>query len=444
MLDQQQLAALLIKVAVSASIASIMMRFGRIQKVLLRDERNIRERLTLALVFALIFGASAGVRILSGQQYQAIDLALEGAQIAGMLGGYVTGLIAGLGVSLPDMFSGKYMSMPLFAAAGLLGALMHDLAPEKEDIWSFSPFVDLNLYRLVRQALMLNRNAIQLRVVQRAAFNVACNAIVVITEGLRWAVFYQFPVHNTFFLFPNETPKPGRFFACSVTTLFAVSLPIRIWSSFRNERQLEMQHARLTEARLAALTNQINPHFLFNTLNSISTLIRIDPDRARTMIGKLSKILRKLLRKVENLSPLRDEIGFIEDYLSIEMMRFGDKLRFEKAVDERTLDWLVPSMILQPIIENSIKHGLSNRIEGGTVRLRTWIEENRLCICVEDDGSGMDQNRLEQLFEQAGVGVRNVNERLRVLFGSDYRMVVNSEKGAGTSTVIEVPESATT
>lgn len=443
MLDQQQLAALLIKVAVSASIASIMMRFAGIQRVLLRDERNIRERLTLALVFAIIFGASAGVRILSGQQYQAIDLALEGAQIAGMLGGYVTGLITGLGVSLPDMFSGKYMSMPLFAAAGLLGALMHDLAPETEDIWSFSPFVDLNLYRLVRQALMLNRNAIQLRLVQRAAFNVACNAIVVITEALRWAVFYQFPVHNTFFIFPREAPKdPITFFACAVTTLFAVSLPIRIWSSFRNERQLEMQHARLTEARLAALTNQINPHFLFNTLNSISTLIRIDPDRARTMIGKLSKILRKLLRKAENLSPLRDEIGFIEDYLAIEMMRFGDKLRFEKAVDDRTLDRLVPSMILQPIVENSIKHGLANKIEGGTVRLRTWIEESRLCISIEDDGSGMDPERLDQLFEQAGVGVRNVNERLRVLFGGDFRMVVNSEKGTGTSTLIEVPDTA--
>lgn len=442
MLDQQQLAALLIKVAVAASIASIMMRFSRIQRVLLRDERNIRERLTLALIFALIFGASAGVRILSGQQYQAIDLALEGAQIAGMLGGYVTGLITGLGVSLPDMFSGKYMSMPLFAAAGLLGALMHDLAPEREDIWSFSPFVDLNLYRLVRQALMLNRSAIQLRLVQRAAFNVACNSIVVITELLRWAVFYQFPVHNTFFIFPHAPPKPGAFFACAGFTLLAVSLPIRIWSSFRNERQLEMQHARLVEARLAALTNQINPHFLFNTLNSISTLIRIDPDRARSMIGKLSKILRKLLRKAENLSPLRDEIGFIEDYLAIEMMRFGDKLRFEKAVDERTLDRLVPSMILQPIVENSIKHGLSNKIEGGTVRLRTWIEDTRLCIYIEDDGSGMEPEQLDRLFEQAGVGVRNVNERLRVLFGGDYRMVVNSEQGAGTSTLIEVPETA--
>src|SRR3954462_1165569 len=168
------------------------MRFARIQKLLLRDERTVAERLQLAFVFAIIFGASAGVRILGHNQYQAIDLALEGAQIAGMLGGYVTGLITGLCVSVPDMFEGKFMSMPLFAAAGLLGALMHDLAPMKEDVWHFSPFVDLNLYRLFRQILRLNRKAIQRQVVERAAFNVACSAIIVVTESLRWGVYRSF------------------------------------------------------------------------------------------------------------------------------------------------------------------------------------------------------------------------------------------------------------
>ena len=304
MLDQQELAELLIKVAVAASIASILMRFAGIQKILLRDERSVSDRLQLAFVFSVLFGASAGVRILSHHQYGAIDLAMEGALIAGMLGGYVSGLITGLCVCLPDMFDGKFMSMPLFAAAGILGALMHDLAPEKEDIWYFSPFVDLNLYRLFRQILRLNRNAIQRRVVERAAFNVACNAIVVLAELLRWGIHRIFPDehgHGTFFLFQGVRPlNAWLFVASAATTLFAVSLPVRIWSSFRAEKQLEAQRAHLTEARLAALTNQINPHFLFNTLNSVSTLIRIDPDRARSMIYKLSKILRRLLRKTEN------------------------------------------------------------------------------------------------------------------------------------------------
>lgn len=441
MLDQQQLAALLVKVAVSTSIASILMRFAWIQKILITDQRSVSERLQLAFVFSFIFGASSCVRILSHYQYSAIDLALEGAQIAGMLGGYVTGLITGLCVSVPDMFQGKFMSMPLFAAAGILGALMHDLAPVKEDIWHFSPFVDLNLYRLLRQILRLNRNAIQRPVVERAAFNVACNAIVVVTETLRWAVVKAFTVHNTFFLFQNLPPITTWTFAASaITTLFAVSLPIRIWGSFRTEKQLELQHVRLTEARLIALTNQINPHFLFNTLNSISTLIRLDPDLARGLIYRLSKILRRLLRKAENLSPLGEEVSFIDDYLGIEMVRFGEKLRFEKRIDSETLNRLVPSMILQPIIENSIRHGLANKIEGGTVKLSTSLERNRLFICVEDDGLGIEESRLAGLFEQAsGVGMKNVDERLRVLFGANYRMEVESTPGLGTKTLIEIP-----
>jgi len=421
MLNQQQLAALLLKVAVAASIASILMRFGPIQRILTRDERTVNDRLQLAFIFSVLFGSSAVVRILSHHLYQAIDLAMEGAIISGMLGGYVSGLITGLCVSIPDMVNGKFMSMPLYAAAGLLGGLMHDVAPRREDIWSFSPFVDLNLYRFFRQVLRLNRNAIQRRVIELAAFNIACNTLVVAAELLRWGVYH-------------------RLFAWSAaTTLFAVSLPIRIWASYRVERQLELQHARLTEARLAALTNQINPHFLFNTLNSIATLIRIDPGSARNMIYRLSKILRRLLRKTENYSPLREEISFIDDYLAIEMVRFGDKLRFQKEIDANTVDRLVPSMILQPIIENSIRHGLASKLDGGTVRLRAWLDGARLMISVEDDGVGIQESKLATLFE-SGIGVSNVNERLRVLFGAGYRLRIDSKPGEGTRTLIEIPE----
>jgi two-component system LytT family sensor kinase len=440
MLNTQQLVALLIKVAVSASIASILMRFVTIQKILLLDERTVRDRLKLAFIFSVLFGASAGVRILSHDQYPAIDLAMEGALIAGMLGGYVSGLVTGLCVSVPDMFSGHFMSMPLFAAAGVLGAVMHDLAPQSEDIWYFSPFVDLNLWRLLRQILRLNRSAIQRRVVERAAFNVACNAMVVLAEMFRWAVHFSFPVHGTFFLFQTRPPvNQWTFVASAAAALFAVSLPLRVWGSFRAEKQLEIQKARLTEARLAALTNQINPHFLFNTLNSVSTLIRIDPDSARSMIYKLSSILRRLLRKTENFSQLREEISFIDDYLAIEMVRFGDKLRFYKEIDENTLDRLVPSMILQPIIENSIKHGLANKVDGGMVRLRTWLEGTRLHISVEDDGVGIQESRAGHVSEQ-GIGMSNVDERLRVLFGPGYRMLVESKPGQGTQVLIEIPE----
>jgi two-component system LytT family sensor kinase len=438
-MNQQQVAALLIKVAVSASIASILMRFSRIQRILLRDERTVSDRVQLAFIFSVLYAGGAAVRILSHYTYPALDLALEGAIIAGMLGGYVSGLVTGLCVSIPEMIVGKYMSMPLYAACGVLGAIMHDLAPRADDVWYFSPFVDLNLWRFLRQVLRWHPSAIQRQVAERAAFNIMCNAIVVVAEFLRWGINAEFERHGTFFLFNGGPLNLKTFAASAATTLFAVSLPIRIWSSFRAERLVELQRASLTEARLAALTNQINPHFLFNTLNSVSTLIRIDPDRARSMVYKLSSILRRLLRKTDNFSPLRDEVAFIDDYLAIEMTRFGDKLRFYKDIDPETVDRLIPSMILQPIIENSVRHGLAARVDGGAIWLRARAERGRLLITVEDDGIGIEQAKLAHLFD-SGIGVSNVNERLRVLFGTDYRLTVESDQGRGTRTVIDLPE----
>jgi two-component system LytT family sensor kinase len=440
MLTEEHLVALLVKIAVAASVASILMRFRRIRRMLLRDERTVGERLLLALIFSVIFGAGETARIITPNQYQAIDLALESALICGLLAGYVSGLVTGICVSVPAMFAGEYMSMPLFSAAGILGGLMRDLAPEKEDIWYFSAFIDLNVYRVVHEAIRRRKTTIDRRVIERSAFNVICNFAIVLTEFLRMAISKQFPGRAAFSLAKGWTGSTVvHFIALSVTTLFSVSIPIRIWASIRTEEKLETQQTRLVEARLAALTNQINPHFLFNTLNSVATLIRIDPDKARGVVYKLSNILRRLLRKTESFSPLREEIRFIDDYLAIEMVRFGDKLRFEKYVSAEALDRVVPSMILQPIIENSIKHGLAKKVDGGTIKLRVWVEDSMLQIVVEDDGVGIEESKLMTLFDR-GIGVSNVNERLRVLFESKYRFTVDSAPGQGTRTLIQLPQ----
>jgi two-component system LytT family sensor kinase len=224
-----------------------------------------------------------------------------------------------------------------------------------------------------------------------------------------------------------------------LTTLFAVMLPLKIWNNTRNEKKLAEQQRLLMQARLDALSKQINPHFLFNTLNSVSSLIRTNPAQARAVVYKLSSILRRLLRKHDTFSPLGEELDFINDYLSIEMVRFGDKLRFEKDVDPATLDRLVPSMLLQPLVENCIRHGLSSKVDGGMVRLRSNLREGRLRLLVEDDGVGIPEVKLATLLEE-GIGVSNVNERLKVLFGADYRMWIDSRPGQGTRIEIEIPE----
>jgi two-component system, LytTR family, sensor kinase len=420
------LVILLVKLAVAASLASFLTRFGGFQRMLMREERTLGQRVQLALVCAVIFGAGVGTRLMTHPNYQAVDLGLEGSLVMGMLGGYVTGLLAGVGISVPAMLHGESMTMLLLAAVGVMGGLLRDLAPDKEFIWRFTPDPNLAIVRLLRKG--------DLRL---PAFSIACVVVILVAEMLRQTLARVWP-GKVFALQWSEAGGWG-WLAVYVTTLFATVLPIKIWNSNRNEKKLEQQQMRLNEARLAALSSQINPHFLFNTLNSVTALIRLDPEKARQVVQKLSKILRRLLRQQDNLTSLGEELSFIDDYLAIEMVRFGDNLRFVKEIDPATLDLLVPSMLLQPLVENSIRHGLANKVDGGTIRVRSQMVGGRLQILVEDDGVGIPEAKLATLFEH-GIGVNNVNERLKVLFGGEYRMWIDSRPGEGTSTGIELPE----
>jgi len=423
----QLLVILLVKLAVAASLASVLTRSQRFQRMLLREERTLAQRVQMALVCAAIFGSGVWIRVLTHNDYAAVDLGLEGSLVMGMLGGYVTGLFSGVLISIPAMFNGELMSMPLLAAVGVLGGVLRDVAPDKEAIWKFSPFPDLSLYRLVRK-----------RDLRLPAFSLLCVLVILLSELLRSGIarigLPVFALQQKWIALP-----PWIVAAVYATTLFATVLPIKVWNSNRNEKKLEQQQLRLNEARLAALSRQINPHFLFNTLNSVTSLIRQDPDLARQVVYKLSNILRRLLRQQENLTVLREELSFIDDYLAIEMVRFGEKLRVVKDIDPATLDMLVPSMLLQPIVENSIRHGLASKVDGGTVRIRSRLMGTRLQVLVEDDGVGIPESKLATLFDQ-GIGVSNVNERLKVLFGDDYKMWIDSKPGEGTSTGIELPE----
>jgi two-component system LytT family sensor kinase len=428
------LVSLLVKLAVMAAVASVVARSNTFKSMLMRESRTLPERLTLALWLSVLFAFGVAVRVVSGGNYDAADLGLEGSLIAGLLGGYVTGLVSGILIALPAFYRHEYLSLPLLAAVGVLGGVLRDIAPSPEEVWRFSADPNLNIYRFFKEKHNHWRSAFQL------IFFVAILCAEYLRQGLG-DMFNRPGVPRIFYLRPPEpNHSVAMYVAIYVTTLFTVAIPLKIWNNARNEKKLEEQGRLLVEARLAALTSQINPHFLFNTLNSVSSLIRTNPTQARVMVVKLSKVLRRLLRKHENFSPLRDELNFIEDYLSIEVIRFGEKLRFETDVAANTLDMLVPSMVLQPLVENSIKHGLSSKVEGGTIRIRTHRTESRLHLMVEDDGVGISEEKLGTLLEHGGIGVTNVNERLKVLFGSEYRMWIESQPGDGTRVQIELPE----
>lgn len=425
---EQHFIKLLVRIAVVASLAGFFVRFRGLRTLLMREDRTLIQRLELALWFAAMFASGVALheRVRS---YDAVDLAIEGSFLAGLIGGYVTGLTSGLMISFPALFNREFATVPFCAGAGILGGMLRDFASDVEYIWQTSPLLDLHLFRVIRKRSEFSR----------PLFNLVLVLSVIGLTFLGEQVSRVYP-GRVFSLYPpGEHPGWLSIVAVYASVYFAIALPLKVWNNTRNELKLEEQKRLLIEARLQALTNQINPHFLFNTLNSVSSLIRIDPLRARQMVLKLSNILRRLLRKHENMTRLREELEFIDDYLAIELVRFGDKLRFERDVDPRTLDMLVPSMLLQPLVENSVKHGLSNKVDGGTIRLAIQASSGTLHIRVEDDGIGIPEHKLARIME-TGIGVSNVSERLKVLFGSNYRIWVDSQPGNGTRIAIELPE----
>jgi two-component system LytT family sensor kinase len=359
--------------------------------------------------------------------YGFADLSLEGAFLMGLLGGRVVGPIGGAIITIPALLSHEWLAMPAAATAGLLGGLIRQLIPDKEDLWNFGPFTFLNipkaLMRLVNDAEMSWEMLPLLTCVGLELGRVA----LVMGTKTKW-LFAIDPYWN--------------WSLCLVVlgTLMSVAAPLKIWNNTRIEMNLERHQQLLLRARMDALSSQINPHFLFNTLNTVTALIRLDPDTARGVVLKLSNILRRLLRKHETFVPLREELSFIDDYLDIEVARFGkDNLEIVKDIHKDTLETFIPSMLLQPIVENSLKHGLAPKLEGGRILLRTVTRDQRLHIEIADNGVGISEERMPHVYVE-GIGLSNVRERLRVLYGTDFHLDIQSNEGQGTTIHINVPE----
>jgi two-component system LytT family sensor kinase len=416
---------LLLKVGFAASFAALLVRFATFRQVLFIEQRDSYQKVKLMLFMTPPLALGVLLRLVG---YRFADLTLEGSFLLGLMGGNVVGLLGGSILSLPAFVHHEWLSMPLAASAGLLAGLIRQAIPNKEDVWHFGPFLFLNipqwLLRLVREQ---RGNWAMLPLGAVVALEVGRIALGRVLIGHPWL----------FYLNPSGW---AMLFLVVLSTVMAVAMPVKIWNNTRIEMNLEQNQQMLLKARMDALSSQINPHFLFNTLNTVSSLIRYDPDLARVVVIKLSNILRRLLRKHETFVPLRDELDFIDDYLDIEVARFGrEKLQIFKEIDERTLEDFVPSMLLQPIIENAIKHGLAPKLEGGLIRLRARRQDGRLTIEVEDNGLGISQERMPQVYGE-GIGISNVHERLRLLYGDDFRMDIHSQEGHGTQIRIEIPE----
>ena len=198
----------------------------------------------------------------------------------------------------------------------------------------------------------------------------------------------------------------------------------------------ERLRAQVAEQRLIALTGQLHPHFLFNTLQGISTLIHRDPEAADEMLAKLSDLLRDLLRHRDHvLVPLADELRYARTYLEIAQLRFADRLRFQIDVVADADQASVPLFILQPLVENALAHGIGGRTQGGCVRVTARREGERLRLEVADDGAGLTTSTTLR----EGVGLSNTRERLRASFGDDQQLSLGMAVAGGAVARIDVP-----
>jgi two-component system, LytTR family, sensor kinase len=220
--------------------------------------------------------------------------------------------------------------------------------------------------------------------------------------------------------------------------IIIVGQGLEYYRDLNNEKvRVAQLSAQLSDAQLTALKMQIHPHFLFNTLNSIATLIHEDAESADLMLTRLSDFLRMTLKNSgESMVLLKKELNFVKTYADIEKVRFAERLTVEFSIEESTLSVKVPNLILQPIVENSIKHGLSNKKSNGILRISAKKLKNRLLLEVQDNGQGLDKNF--KFDETSGLGLSNTYARLKQVYGDDFLFEITGNK-QGTTVKIDLP-----
>lgn len=208
--------------------------------------------------------------------------------------------------------------------------------------------------------------------------------------------------------------------------------------------EADRQKSLAADARLEALQAQIRPHFLFNVLNTIISFSRTDPDKARELLIQLATFFRRSLAHKGPTILLKDEIEYVQTYLALEMARYGDRLRYRIRVDPTALDVPVPILMLQPLVENAVVHGIAPKETPGTVSLTVRRQNDRLIIYISDNGVGIPKAKQYEIFEMGsgtgmGLGLSNVAERLVGLYGPDNHLRLRSRDGQGTTIRLAIP-----
>lgn len=402
-------------------------------------EGRMADRWRLVVALAAIQASALMLVVFpDGEVLLAYPLVVIGGWLGGWRSGLSLGVLTMVGLGLAD-FARYYEPAQLWAEHGM--RLLLD-----GELWLYLFFLNLTAVTAVWAGLMAGVIGV---VLDRRRFEpvwaLVGTAVLIFGSGLFIA---------------SQLPQPGAL----TTTLLGVSLIGGLAAAgfmlLIGSAQAEVARRRAKEAELAlaqaelrALRAQINPHFLFNALNTIRFFVRTDPASARCLLGHLSVIFQRALRAGDFVS-LADELAYVEAYLALETARFGERLQVCWRINQVTVDTVkeatlpdgrVPTLILQPIVENAVLHGLARQSNGGQITISLESEGSGLLLQVTDTGPGMEPARLAELLADRSltdghIGLRNVDGRLRALYGCTDCLEIMTAPGRGTTVKIRIPE----
>lgn len=396
---------ILIKLALITIVAAMLANFDYFAHLLFSDKKTLKDRYILSAIFCATM--MVGVILRQSASYHALDYSITGVFITGVAVGFLPSMMSVIALSLFFVFySGEYLMGVLCFVSATAGSMLY--YPE----------------------LFHNK---------RRVYNLTFWMIPVTIIA---AVVYRYSPQSWIFSLSNRTLEGDIVVAMS--DVIGVFLTMFLWKHYRTKLELIESAYNLDKSRLAILSAKINPHFLFNTLNTIAASIRINPNIAREIVFKLSEILRYVLNAENEYKPLKDEIDFIENYLAIETLRFGEtRLKVSINVDEEAKELHIPTMLIQPLVENAIKHGiapLADRRGELIIDVKCQSKQaglDELTIKITDNGPGMIIN--ERVLFGRGIGLVNVRDRLKLLYDKDATLEFDSNLNRGTTATITIP-----
>jgi two-component system, LytTR family, sensor kinase len=427
--EQLVLINLLLRVVVMAGIASLVLGFRFVADFVLRRSVTVMDRVRMIVLLSVIFVIGIVARKWTYQG--AMDLSLEGSLLAGFLGGVWVGTGVGGAIGAVCFLFGEKVALPYYTMVGFVSGALVTLLHARGEIWNFSLNPLSVLYSFIERLTKgrLDRNFIPF-------------ALCLLFAGARYGLLRRYQGSRLLY---GYLPESNFLIVLDLAVVvYAVGVALKMAANARIEILLREEERQLIHARLATLRSQINPHFLFNTLNSIYALIRTDAEKAREMTRQLASIFRKSLDDSSETHSLREEIAFLDDYLSIERVRFGpDRLVVIEDIDPETLGAQVPVMLLQPIVENAVKHGISGRVDGGTIRIVARRDGGGTTIEIENDGPQMPESRIEDLTSR-GFGLKNVIERLSIQSCGEGSLTIAPRPDGGAIVRLTLPANTRT